>query len=414
MTKKEKKQKNTIKRRKIMANTNDMNAPTKVPCGGFVLGEGLALSKDGKTLNVTGGGVQSDWNQNDETAKDYIKNRPFYTGDTVESIIYENVNASFSKSYNSTYIHTEEFAYNFPETNKTYNIMWDGVLYTCSSENSESKLIGNLSLIGNGNDTGEPFVMGCQDGTLIIFTNSTAESHSISIGTEITNVIQIDRQYIPSPILSINPSKEYTIDEVKAIVDNIANGSFLYRINGSYVLGCDTYFTGNDSAYAKFVTYDGRVYTMSPSSDIWTFSNIDTKEYITNIFLKDSKTRIKLGNIADITDDGRIIAISLGDESANNNNAAMTGFMQAHTLIMKALGSSAESSAKYLWITANSDGKITVKQCESGSRTPIFERSIFQNGEDSITLKSSTEGSEKQFKITVDDSGAIKATEVTI
>lgn len=38
-----------------MANTNDMNTPTKVPCGGFVLGEGLALSKDGKTLNVTGG-----------------------------------------------------------------------------------------------------------------------------------------------------------------------------------------------------------------------------------------------------------------------------------------------------------------------------------------------------------------------
>ena len=37
-----------------MANTNDMNTPTKVPCGGFVLGEGLALSKDGKTLNVTG------------------------------------------------------------------------------------------------------------------------------------------------------------------------------------------------------------------------------------------------------------------------------------------------------------------------------------------------------------------------
>ena len=42
-----------------MANTNDMNAPIKVPCGGFVLGEGLALSKDGKTLNVTGGGGSS-------------------------------------------------------------------------------------------------------------------------------------------------------------------------------------------------------------------------------------------------------------------------------------------------------------------------------------------------------------------
>ena len=59
-----------------MANTNDMNTPTKVPCGGFVLGAGLALGEDGKTLNVTGGGSQADWNQNDETAADYVKNRP--------------------------------------------------------------------------------------------------------------------------------------------------------------------------------------------------------------------------------------------------------------------------------------------------------------------------------------------------
>ena len=59
-----------------MANTNDMNTPTKVPCGGFVLGEGLTLGEDGKTLNVTGGGGQADWNQNDESAADYVKNRP--------------------------------------------------------------------------------------------------------------------------------------------------------------------------------------------------------------------------------------------------------------------------------------------------------------------------------------------------
>lgn len=56
-----------------MANKNDVNTPTKVPCGGFMLGEGLALGEDGKTLNVTG---QADWNQNDETAADYIKNKP--------------------------------------------------------------------------------------------------------------------------------------------------------------------------------------------------------------------------------------------------------------------------------------------------------------------------------------------------
>ena len=30
---------------------------TKIPCGGFMLGEGLVLSEDGKTLNVSGGGT---------------------------------------------------------------------------------------------------------------------------------------------------------------------------------------------------------------------------------------------------------------------------------------------------------------------------------------------------------------------
>lgn len=69
---------------------NEMN---KVPCGGFVLGEGLALGEDGKTLNVTGGGgSQADWNQNDETAKDYVKNRPGgYTKTTGYEITWDGV-----------------------------------------------------------------------------------------------------------------------------------------------------------------------------------------------------------------------------------------------------------------------------------------------------------------------------------
>lgn len=58
----------------------EQNVKKKIPCGGFMLGEGLVLSEDGKTLNVSGGGgsggVNPDWNQNDSTAADYVKNRP--------------------------------------------------------------------------------------------------------------------------------------------------------------------------------------------------------------------------------------------------------------------------------------------------------------------------------------------------
>lgn len=52
-----------------MANENN-----KIPCGGFYLGDGLTM--DGDTLKSLGEQVQTDWNQNDATAKDYIKNRP--------------------------------------------------------------------------------------------------------------------------------------------------------------------------------------------------------------------------------------------------------------------------------------------------------------------------------------------------
>lgn len=31
---------------------------------------------------------QPDWNQNDETAPDYVKNRPFYTDDPVETVFF--------------------------------------------------------------------------------------------------------------------------------------------------------------------------------------------------------------------------------------------------------------------------------------------------------------------------------------
>ena len=52
----------------------------KIPCGGFKLDEkSFSLDVNG-VLSVSGGGsgggVQPDWNQNDETAADYVKNRP--------------------------------------------------------------------------------------------------------------------------------------------------------------------------------------------------------------------------------------------------------------------------------------------------------------------------------------------------
>lgn len=50
----------------------------KIGCGGFRIDDDTLKLKNDGTLYAAGGGVQPDWNQNDSTALDYIKNRPFY------------------------------------------------------------------------------------------------------------------------------------------------------------------------------------------------------------------------------------------------------------------------------------------------------------------------------------------------
>ena len=56
-----------------------MSNKVKVPGGAFYAGDGLTVDSVTRTVSAGGGDVTTpDWNQNDATASDYIKNRPFY------------------------------------------------------------------------------------------------------------------------------------------------------------------------------------------------------------------------------------------------------------------------------------------------------------------------------------------------
>ena len=56
-----------------------MSNKVKVPGGAFYAGDGLTVDSVTRTFSAGGGDVTTpDWNQNDATASDYIKNRPFY------------------------------------------------------------------------------------------------------------------------------------------------------------------------------------------------------------------------------------------------------------------------------------------------------------------------------------------------
>ena len=56
-----------------------MSNKVKVPGGAFYAGDGLTVDPMTRTVSAGGGDVTTpDYNQNDATASDYIKNRPFY------------------------------------------------------------------------------------------------------------------------------------------------------------------------------------------------------------------------------------------------------------------------------------------------------------------------------------------------
>ena len=142
---------------------------------------------------------QSDWNQNDDTQLDYVKNRPFYTS-AVETVLVEERTVSFKKEFGYNY-YFGSFKPTFSATaGETYKVSWDGTTYECTCVNFKNiPVIGNLSINGAGSDTGEPFLLKVEQNLVRIFTADTASSHTISISIIAEEVVKINPKYLPTP-----------------------------------------------------------------------------------------------------------------------------------------------------------------------------------------------------------------------
>lgn len=140
--------------------------------------------------------IQPDWNQNDSTEADYVKNRPFYTGAPMETVFVEESTVSFAYA-NGVYMGQPESTF-VPTVGETYKVSWDGTTYesTCVNFNN-LKVIGNLSIMGIGSDTGEPFLIAVGNGNGIrIATADTSASHTFSISSTVVPIVKIPPQNI--------------------------------------------------------------------------------------------------------------------------------------------------------------------------------------------------------------------------
>lgn len=95
---------------------------------------------------------------------------------------------------NGAYIAPITNAFNIVE-GQTYTVNWDGAEYKCVGFVMQSDSgIGNLSIIGNGEDTGVPFlyIYG------IIFALDTSASHIIGVKTTAETVTPMAEEFLPA------------------------------------------------------------------------------------------------------------------------------------------------------------------------------------------------------------------------
>ncbi len=105
---------------------------------------------------------------------------------------------------------------------QTYTVRWDGTVYerVCLLYNDQIRFLGNLSILGMGDNTGEPFLYVTAEDSF--FTLDASASHIISVKTIAEIVIPIDEKYlptIPADKLPTIPVIEFTT----SISGNIAN-----------------------------------------------------------------------------------------------------------------------------------------------------------------------------------------------
>lgn len=215
----------------------------KIPCGGFELDENIFSLDENDVLSLSVG-AQSDWNQNDETALDYVKNRPFYTVEPAPTVLLEEITAPFEDIGGGIYLALLQST-DILSVGETYTVSWDGTLYeTVCADVDGIPVIGNLSIMGEGSDTGEPFDIS-QTNLIQIVTLNTSASHTISISRlGVPEVVKIDEKYLPTilaPIYIIKNdstfSSSITFEEAWKLSPNILASRLNFAVGASSVEG---------------------------------------------------------------------------------------------------------------------------------------------------------------------------------
>ena len=267
---------------------------------------------------------------------------------------------------------------------QTYTVKWDGAEYECVGLKFDvnTSAIGNPSIVGKGDDTGEPFLYtyNIRRGRGTFGTLDTSASHTISVKTIQEIVTPMAEEFLPATVAEI---KE-TAENAQVTAENAQTTA-----NNAQTTAANAQTTADNALPAYGTSY------IRPTKD----------------------SSILRGTLIKFVGDSNSPSIAIEDP----NNTGGAKFFASRKSI--SIGTLSNSSLSHCSLST-SDGNVSKLVLTSGNGvyTSLYSNGKIAcpNGVDidliktgGVILSSSTPDSTKKFKITVDDNGTISATEVT-
>ena len=335
--------------------------------------------------------VQPDWNQNDSTAADYVKNRPFYESISLTTFLEEQ-QIDFSSSFTIP---------NSIVQGKTYFVHWDDAEYVIEATSQD--IFGDGSIMIPYLEQADGLFR-IEETSMYAADNGT---HTVAISLVDSTIKTIDEKFIPSSILN----KMDTLNPV-------GKGSFSLNRSPNYTTGDYSFAEGYNTVASGNASHAEGHETMATGSNSHAEGSSTTASGIDSH--AEGQTTTSSGTASHAEGN---CTIASGEYSHAEGNYTIASGEYSHAEGKQTKASSKnqhvqgtynveDSSGTYAHIVGNG----TSNTARSNAHTLDWSGNAWFAGTvegKAIILPSSTENSTKKFKITVDDNGALSATEVT-
>lgn len=339
----------------------------KVPCGGFYLDDMLNVNNNGE-LSINGGTPYQQLVTDGEGTAKWEDRLAYETEPVLTEILPE-------QSFTGTEM--ELTGGSKPIVGQTYTVKFDNTEYECICVDLDgTPAIGNAAIWEFDSDTGEPFLLTYESGCFYIYVTDETNTHTVSVSGFVTPIVKIPAKFIDknsSGYIVIHNSGTMTQQEAENYLDEILENEVVFIIWGGMCIS-EIGFGGTTGKDLQLTTQNGETYFITKNDD-GLFDLPGRKFY------------------------GASFPIGM----VTGDNFPTFHFHNKKIIVSPGVVRSGVGSTDTLFQVQS-----------NGTKSKSFE--VLGNGEavtQSLILYSSTADSTKKFRITVDDTGTISATEYT-